>query len=417
MISLYRSSCGKLYRCSPNGRPCAQDPRPRAMPNFPDPKSLRATAAAVREAEAARRKAQEEAERRLAEAAAERERIEAEASRLAIKRRRDAARIARVVSRAAGAAAASGQRRYRRDLPSDLAGEISKVLAGAGFRTKHIKPPFVKVRQQLDLLLTCIQRAVELDLGSSPVYEQLSRANEVPESLLKFGNVVDAISDFGGIENLVGSIGRSRVRLEQALLGDGLIPSRFALNHTQEHDHRSSTLVALVQSVRKHQQLLIDALEELGHSSPDLMVVNNGGAATTNSRSSRIMFEVSWPTSEWSTQLITRDWSATFCSCAGSRSGQGLLTAIRDSISAAAGLGLEACVFETTGISRNLDRWGDNEVRVVRYQGNPIGVFPQDPVMLCQLLRSLGFSCSIDEASKQKARMLVSWAASDRARS
>jgi hypothetical protein len=417
MTSLYRSSCGKLYSCSPNKHPLAQDPRSPAMPNFPDPKSLRATAAAVREAEAARRKAQEEAERRLAEAAAERERIEAEASRLSLKRRRDAARIARVVSRAAGAAAASGERRYRRDLPGDLAGEISKVLAGIGFRPKHIKPPFVKVRQQLDLLWNSIQRAVELDIGSSPVYEQLSRANEAPESLLKFGSVVDAIRDFGGIENLVGSIGRSRARLEQALLGEGLIPSRFALDHTQEHDHRSSALVALVQSVRKHQQLLIEALEELGKSSPDLRVVNDEGAVTANSRSSRVMFEVSWPTSEWSTQLITRDWSATFCIWAGSRSGQGLLTSIRDSLAAAAGLGLEACVFETTAIPRNLDRWGANDVRVVRYQGSPIGVFPQDPAMLCQLLRSLGFSCSIEEASEQEARLLVSWAASDRARS
>lgn len=183
------------------------------MPNFPAPKSLRATAAAVREAEAAQLRAQEEAEQHLAEVAAEHEKIATEASRLTLKQRRDAARIARVVSRAAGAAAASGERRYRRHLPGDLAGEISKVLAGVGFRTRYIKPPFLKVRQQLDLLWKSILRAVELDLGNSPVYEQLSLANEAPEYLLKFGNVVDAIRDFGGIESLVGSIGRSRAKL------------------------------------------------------------------------------------------------------------------------------------------------------------------------------------------------------------
>jgi hypothetical protein len=382
------------------------------MPTFPDPKSLRATAAAVREAEAARRKAKEDEERRLAQAAAERERIAAEASRVELKRRRDASRIAHVVSRAAGAAAATGERRYRRDLPGDLLGEISKVLAGVGFRTKHIKPPFVKVRQQLDLLWNSIQRAVELDIGSSPVYEQLSLANEVPESLLKFGNVVDAIRDFGGTECLVLSIGRSRVRLEQALLEEGLIASRFALDDTQERDHRSSALVALVQSVRKHQQMLLEALEELGDVNPELKSLVNDVAVTSTSRSPRVMFEVSWPRSEWSTQLITRDWGANFCIWAGSRSGQGLLTSIRDSLSAAAGLGLEGCVFETTAIPRNLDRWGENDVQVVRYQGRPIGVFPQEPEMLCHLLRSLGFSCSIDKANEQQVRINVSWSAS-----
>lgn len=196
------------------------------------------------------------------------------------------------------------------------------------------------------------------------------------------------------------------------MLGEGLTPSRFGLGHTQEIDHRTYALVASVQSVRKHQQLLIDALEELGKSSPDLRVLKHKGPVTAISRSSRVMFEVSWPATEWSTQLITRDWSATFCIWASSRSGQWLLTSIRDSISAAAGLGLEDCLFEMTAIPRNLDRWGENDVRVVRRQGIPIGVFPQDPAMLCQLLRSLGFSCSIEDVSKRETRILVSWAAS-----